>query len=286
MKQENAWSFAGLWRRLTPLYDDGEARAIVRMVLEERFGFSSTDIFFGRAEQLNATEQQELELLMARLERAEPVQYVLGEAEFCKRKFSVNRHVLIPRPETQWMCESVSSWWGVTPREGHILDIGTGSGCIACTMALDLVPRPVEVVGWDLSEEALRVARINAARLGADVTFLQQDALNPPDDVQRWDIIVSNPPYVCEQERSQMASNVLDYEPAMALFVPDDDPLLFYRAIGRYAFRALKTDGQLLMEINAQLGDATVQLFREQGYADVQLYCDAYEKNRFVLASR
>ena len=286
MNHELSLTYAALWRRLTPLYDAGEARAIVRMVLEERFGFSSTDVYSDRTEQMDAATQRELLQLMQRLQQAEPVQYVLGEATFCGRRFTVNRHVLIPRPETQWLCEYVSDHWGSRPPGGSILDIGTGSGCIACTVSLALAGGGVQVVGWDVSAEALHVARSNAARLGATVSFEQRDALRAPDDVQRWDVIVSNPPYVMEQEKTLMERNVLDYEPPTALFVSDDDPLLFYRAIGRYALRALKPDGYLLMEMNAQLGDATEQLLRSQGYGQVRRFRDAFDKDRFIMASR
>ena len=271
--------FSELWRPLTAVYDEHEARAVARLVLEEHYGLSMADVLAGQM-----PDNAELAEIQQRLLTGEPVQYVLGWAEFCEQKFHVEPGVLIPRPETQWMCDFVSNSWGFLPREGSILDIGTGSGCIACTIANDLSSQPVEVVGWDISERALTVARDNAQRLGARVRFEKQDALCPPDDRERWDVIVSNPPYVCEQERATMERNVLAFEPAEALFVPDDDPLLFYRSIGHYAIKALKPQSFLLVEINMRFGDSIGNLLLDTGFAKAKIFQDEFDKDRFVLA--
>jgi release factor glutamine methyltransferase len=274
-------TYTDFWRSLTAVYEEGEAQAVARMVLEMLFGLTMADVLVGRM-----PDEAELLPIQQRLLTGEPVQYVIGQAEFCEQLFHVEPGVLIPRPETQWMCDFVSSSWGFLPREGSILDIGTGSGCIACTVAYDLSGSPVEVVGWDISDTALRVARENARRLGVKVKFVKQDALCPPDDHECWDIIVSNPPYVCEQEKADMARNVLDFEPAEALFVPDNDPQLFYRSIGHYALQALKPEGFLLVEVNARYSEETANLFLAMGFVNASLFTDQFQKDRFVLASK
>ncbi len=267
-----------LWHRLMPLYDENEAKAIARMVYEERFGLTLSDLLMGRDADL---PHEELEQLAQRLEQGEPVQYVLGKADFCGRSFHVEPGVLIPRPETMELIRLVNAN-GQQPSPNTILDIGTGSGCIAITLALNLPE--AEVTAWDISDKALAVARGNAQRLGAKVQFEKRDALQPPDDISRWDIIVSNPPYVCEREKKQMERNVLNWEPPLALYVPDNDPLLFYRSIGCYAQKALKPKGCLLMEMNALYGDSMLNLMESIGFTHVQLYKDQFGKDRFITA--
>ena len=266
-----------LWHRLMPLYDENEAKAIARMVYEERFGLTLSDLLMGRDADL---PHEELEQLAQRLEQGEPVQYVLGKADFCGRSFHVEPGVLIPRPETMELIRLVNA--NPQPPTNTILDIGTGSGCIAITLALNLPE--AEVTAWDISDKALAVARGNAQRLGAKVQFEKRDALQPPDDISRWDIIVSNPPYVCEREKKQMERNVLNWEPPLALYVPDNDPLLFYRSIGCYAQKALKPEGCLLMEMNALYGDSMLNLMESIGFTHVQLYKDQFGKDRFITA--
>ena len=278
-------TYRELWHRLTAVYDAGEAKAVARMVLQTRFQLSMTDILIGKDTQLSASDQEELEKISLRLLRGEPVQYVLGRAEFGGRWFRVEPGVLIPRPETYELCQWIMrSERRRTKRDRlRILDVGTGSGCIACTLAAEL-PQAA-VTAWDISEQALIVARDNAARLGVKVAFERQDALDPPNNHQHWDVIVSNPPYVCESEKAQMARNVLDHEPAEALFVPDDDPLRFYTAIGRYALQALKPGGYALFEINAMLADDTRNELRHLGFGHIRLMKDQFGKDRFILAA-
>lgn len=275
-------SYQELWRRLAQVYQSGEAKAIARMVYEVRYGLTMSDLLMGRDADI---PQDELELIAQRLERQEPVQYVLGEADFAGRAFHVNRHVLIPRPETAELCQ-----WIISDRERllpcKVLDIGTGSGCIAITLAAEL-PQ-AKVTAWDISAEALEVARKNAQRANVEVALEQVDALHisPTPPTSRYDIIVSNPPYICNKERARMEANVLDYEPHTALFVPDDDPLLFYRAIAAYALKTLDKEGFLYFEMNPLYAQELEKMLSEMSYHDIRTKNDAYGKTRMIRARR
>ena len=366
-----------LWKRLTAIYNEREAQAIVRTVLDALFGMSLTDICLGKVTQLSADDTTRLEKIMQRLEKSEPVQYVLGAEWFAGRLFDVAPGVLIPRPETEdlvkWTCDEAKekekednskeekgkeekevSKKGEAPkkeeqplstplkeeeeglrkgedapqkeeqplssllkeekeglRKGEdasqkeeqllssllknnkevsekgeeaphpsILDIGTGSGCIAITVALAL-PQ-ARVTAWDISTDALAIAAGNAHRLGASVRFEHQDALSAPDDEACWDVIVSNPPYICDKERADMSDNVLSYEPELALFVPDSDPLLFYRAIARYASKALKPGGRLLFETNTAYAHEVAQTMADEGFTAIEVRNDCFGKPRMV----
>lgn len=366
-----------LWKRLTAIYNEREAQAIVRTVLDALFGMSLTDICLGKVTQLSADDTTRLEKIMQRLEKSEPVQYVLGAEWFAGRLFDVAPGVLIPRPETEdlvkWACDEAKekekednskeekgkeekevSKKGEAPqkeeqllssplkeeeeglrkgedapqkeeqplssplkeekeglRKGEdasqkeeqllsslfknnkevsekgeevphpsILDIGTGSGCIAITVALAL-PQ-ARVTAWDISTDALAIAAGNAHRLGASVRFEHQDALSAPDDEERWDVIVSNPPYICDRERADMSDNVLSYEPELALFVPDSEPLLFYRAIARYASKALKPGGRLLFETNTAYAHEVAQAMANEGFTAIEVRNDCFGKPRMV----
>lgn len=282
-----------LWRQLVTLYEPEEARAVVRELLDELFGMTLTDIVSGKVSELSAENQRLLEEKMQRLRRGEPVQYVTGVEYFAGRPFRVSPAVLIPRPETAQLCEIIRQdydrpYCALQPPEPiRVLDIGTGSGCIAITLALDL-PN-TEVAAWDISPDALLMARENAHRLGADVNFqlhdiLDSESLPEPERRQKSEIIVSNPPYICNSERKDMTHNVLDYEPETALFVPDDDPLRFYRAIGRYARQALKPDGRLYFEVNARYADDVADMLRSLSFSNTEIRKDDFGKNRFVLA--
>ena len=285
-------TYTSLWHRLTGIYPATEAQAVVRMLLEELAGLSLADIYAGSIDRLDDAQRQQIERAMARLEEGEPIQYVLGRACFCGRSFAVAPGVLIPRPETEELCRLIMN---THPSESlNILDIGTGSGCIAITLALEMPDAEVEAV--DISPEALAIAEANAARLGAKVSFHQYDILSedsPPlgsgwewvaPSTPKYDIIVSNPPYICERERADMERNVLDYEPHTALFVPDDDPLLFYRTIGQKALTMLAPGGILCFEINPLYCDQLIELLRSQGYGEVEAVSDSFGKRRFVTA--
>ena len=307
-----------LWRRLAHIYGENEAKAIARLVYEVRYGLSFADLLMGREANV---PQQELEDIAQRLERQEPVQYVLGQADFCGRTFHVDEHVLIPRPETEelcrWIVEEVGSERPCDSEQLQktngalsILDIGTGSGCIAVTLAAD-IPQ-ARVTAWDISEGALHVARGNARRHGVSIAFERVDVLSleqpasgtqppspgivyPMHDVQppspgkpplsgSYHLIVSNPPYICNKERASMEANVLEHEPHEALFVPDDDPLLFYRAIARYALTALAPGGWLYFEINPHYATMLSERLDIMGYRNIETRQDQYGKTRMMKA--
>ena len=290
-------TYEELWHRLTPLYDAGEAKAIVRWVLDVRFGLSWTDILCGKVTELSAHDQTELEKIMQRLEKGEPVQYIIGVTDFFGRQFHVAPGVLIPRPETEELCRLIlaTESHGQTrnireiPSDANILDIGTGSGCIAITLALEMLE--AKVTAWDISDDALRIASANAKALGANVTFEHRDALDSSlftlhSSLPLWNLIVSNPPYICCNEADGMAQNVLDYEPHLALFVPDDDPLLFYRAIAQYAIKALKSQGSLFFEINPLYASSLAHLLSTMSFYDVKTLPDQFGKLRFLKATK
>lgn len=271
-------TYRELWRTLEPLYGNGEARAVTDYVLDVCFGLSKADILCGAVEEMTAEKTAELNKIFGRLMKGEPVQYVLGRAEFCGRWFSVRPGVLIPRPETEELCAWITadSKASASPK---VLDIGTGSGCIAITLQLDMPES--KVTALDISADALDVARENAKQLGANVNFVKQDALNAKPEGE-WDVIVSNPPYICEKEKKDMAVNVLEHEPHTALFVPDADPLLFYRAITRLAVQTLSKGGRLYFEINPIYADDTCRMMRAEGMTAVELRSDMYGKQRMA----
>lgn len=281
-------TYSEIWHRIATSYEDGEARAIARILIEELFGLSYTDIVCGATDQLSADDTLRLDTAVRRIEQGEPLQHVLGYADFCGNHFGVNASVLIPRPETEWLVDEgerlmngASNAAPSAPK--RILDIGTGSGCIAISLKLRLGEAYVEA--WDISEEALRTAESNAKALKAEVAFCKRDALRTEESVAPWDLIVSNPPYICDSERADMDDNVLLHEPHTALFVPDDDPLRFYRAIARYALRSLNNGGSLLFECNTRYAEATGEMMREMGFEDVTVNDDCFGLPRFVKGS-
>ena len=297
-------TYSEIWHRIATSYDDGEARAIARILIEELFGLSYADIVCGATEQLSADDTLRLDTAVRRIEQGEPLQHVLGYADFCGNRFSVNGSVLIPRPETEWLVDEGAKLMsdGSTPTDikklnsKRILDIGTGSGCIAISLKLRLGDAYVEA--WDISEEALRTAQDNADALKAEVVFRKRDALVSSAPTEQamdsinyseanilaapWDLIVSNPPYICDSERSAMDDNVLLHEPHTALFVPDDDPLRFYRAIARYALLTLNIGGSLLFECNTRYAEATGTMLSDMGFEEVTVSDDCFSLPRFV----
>lgn len=292
-------TYDDIWRRLAGVYDQREARAVARMLVEEKFSLSFADIICGGVEALPDADKQWIEAAVKRLEQGEPIQYVLGWAWFAGLKFNVRSGVLIPRPETEWLVDNICAHPAPSnDRPLRILDIGTGSGCIALSIKQRLPDTYVEA--WDISTEALSIAADNARSLGLDVVWRQQDALNitpnvlsttPNDnsvvpDSPLWDVIVSNPPYICERERTDMARNVLEHEPSTALFVPDTDPLLFYRAITRYAVGSLNEGGRLLFECNTLYAGDTARMMADEGMTATQVYDDCFGKPRFAVGKR
>ena len=276
-------TYTEVWKRLAAVYTAEEAKAMARMLLEDGFGLSLADICCGGTERLDDEAAADLERKVQRLERSEPVQYVLGMACFCGREFRVRPGVLIPRPETEELCRWITDAHGGNGKRQDILDIGTGSGCIAITLASDM-PRSA-VTAWDVSEDAVSVARENAMRLGADIDIRVQDILCPPA-AGEWDIIVSNPPYIYNKETEDMERNVLDYEPHTALFVPDDNPLLFYEAIARHATHSLRQGGWLYFEINPLCADDMEQMLAAKGFTSIECRKDLFGKKRMMRARK
>lgn len=273
-----------LWHQLAPLYGDGEAKAIAQMVYEVRFGLSLSDIYLGKDTQLSADCQAELKEIAKRLADNEPVQYVLGVADFCGRQYHVEPGILIPRPETEHLCRLITKHVAIGSANRKVLDIGTGCGCIAITLALD-IPNS-QVTAWDISPIALRVAKGNAEQLGAQVNVVENDMLQQTYQVApQWDLIVSNPPYICDSEAEEMDANVLDYEPEIALFVPDDDPLQFYVPIMNYAQSALHPGGELWLETNPLYEEIIEERLLELGF-NVTAHDDQFGKTRFIQAIR
>lgn len=276
---------------------------MTRMLLEDLFSLSFADILCGATEHLSDADTLRLQQSVARLLDAEPLQYVTGTAFFCGHPFHVAPGVLIPRPETEWIVDTAVNL--VTSSAPRILDIGTGSGCIATSISLALADRHCHTEAWDISEDALRIAADNAERLGADVKFRRRDALRLEEDfpaeenqggaealsdtnaaAESWNIIVSNPPYICNREAADMHANVLRHEPHLALFVPDTDPLLFYRAIASYAMRSLRKGGWLLFECNTLYAHDTAQMALDMGFATSIVEDDCFGKPRFVKAQK
>lgn len=273
-------TYVEMKQRLTPLYGEREAQAILRMVFEVRFGMSHADILCGKVTQLSADDTEELEKIIARLEKNEPVQYILGQSDFYGRQFHVTPAVLIPRPETEELCTWIKETAGLSSPKRAILDIGTGSGCIAVILALELPGSMVEA--WDISRDALLVAQQNAERLGATVKFVENDVQKVADSSMKWDIIVSNPPYITLQEKAEMEANVLAYEPHLALFAPNNDAMHFYRLISHYAARNLNDGGMVFFEINPLFSDGIKETLLSHGFTDIVVKSDTFGKQRFV----
>ena len=340
-------TYQQLWQSLTPLYEAGEAQAIVRTVLDVKYGMTLTDIIGGKVNELSADEGKKLEEIVCRLQNGEPVQYVLGQADFAGRTFHVEPGVLIPRPETAELCKWIAEtqnenlkeeeaiireefnispdvaiedtnmfkekgWFKrkylrlkflikmlhsfkkarhtklVSPRP-RIIDLGTGSGCIAITLSLD-IPNS-EVVGFDISDSACNVATKNAKQLASRAIFHKSDIFDllemcktNREDHFKADIIVSNPPYICEKEKADMEKNVLDYEPDLALFVPDEDPLKFYRAIAEFASLELRSWGMLYFEINPLYEKETREMLEGFGFKNIETKEDSFGKKRMMRA--
>lgn len=261
---------------LRSLYPEREALQIARILVAERGGLTPTELLVNPEENVRI---EGLEELIAALAAGRPLQYVLGYTEFCGLRIGVREGVLIPRPETE---ELVGRIVRQAPPSPTVLDIGTGSGCIA--IALDRLIAGAEVHAVDLSERALAIARENAAALGSDVRFFRADALGDLHEAagRQYDIIASNPPYVPAGDRTAMRRNVTGYEPAEALFVPDDDPLRFYRAIARSARRLLRPGGSLWLEIDERQAEAIRRLLASEAYEAIEIYLDMNDKPRMA----
>lgn len=267
---------------LQETYSAQEAANLSRIICCEMLGQTAVDYYLGKDITLSSKEKQDLDGILARLRDFEPIQYVQGTARFLERSYCVAPGVLIPRPETEELVEAVLK--EVSP-DARLLDIGTGSGCIAISLSKALPSASVEA--WDVSEEALVIARRNNEILGGDVRFVRRNVLTyVPDGEGRYDAIVSNPPYVTESEKQDMERNVLDWEPPTALFVPDDDPLLFYRQIAELGRTMLVPGGKLCFEINRAYGEATMAMLYGKGYANPRVLKDISGNDRIIIAER
>ena len=268
-----------LKRGLAGVAEPDEAQAMIRVICEDVFNYDPVDVALRQESELPDFAPQRIADIIARLQRHEPLQYIVGSARFHGHRFKVTPAVLIPRPETEQLVDLI-----VDENPGsdlRVLDMGTGSGCIAISLARAL--KFAQVDALDVSQDALAVARENASLLKVKVRFFESDML-APQPAARYDIIVSNPPYVCWSERETMERNVLDYEPGQALFVPDNDPLLFYKAIVPYAAQSLERGGHLYLEINQRFGSEVKRLLEASGFDEVRIIEDSYGKPRFAAA--
>lgn len=256
-----------------------EVQAMIRIICEDIFNYDQVDVALRQESELPDFAQERITDIISRLRRHEPLQYIVGSARFHGHRFKVTPAVLIPRPETEQLIDMIVD---ENPASDlRVLDMGTGSGCIAISLARAL--KFAQVDALDVSRDALAVARENAALLKVKVRFFESDMLSPQPPA-RYDIIVSNPPYVCWSERESMERNVLDYEPGQALFVPDNDPLLFYKAIAAYAAQSLERGGRLYLEINQRFGNEVKRLLEGNGFDEVRIIEDSYGKTRFAAA--
>ena len=262
-------------------YPAGEVAAFTRIIATEILGIPQMTFFLKDNVELTHEQEATLEDAINRLQKHEPIQYIQGYSDFCGLRFKVTPATLIPRPETSELVEWVAS--EATGNE-RILDIGTGSGCIAVSLA-NKMPQS-EVTAWDISAEALTVATENSRSNGTEVLFEQVDIIAYQPEEKQFDIIVSNPPYIKENEKSAMHSNVLDWEPHTALFVPDSDPLLFYRTIAKKGLTLLKPGGTLYFEINRAHGAETADMLADYGYNNIELRKDFADNDRMIKAEK
>ena len=268
---------------LRPLYPAGEVEGFIRIIFRHLLHYEPVDILLRKDTVLPGFIPDKIDKVVEELKKSRPVQYIFNEARFHGHDFYVDGSVLIPRPETEELVDIIVDENGLSALS--VLDAGTGSGCIAISLALAL--KFPEVTAVDISEKALEVARRNAAALNArNIDFVCCDMLDMPVEVGKYDIIVSNPPYIAESEKAGMDRNVLDYEPSGALFVPDDDPLRFYKALSRFGADALKPGGRLYFEINSRFPAEIKKMLDADGYVDVELLRDMQGLWRFARAHK
>jgi release factor glutamine methyltransferase len=276
-------TFDHIRSELQRLYPETEIRSFYYLIVENLTGFSRTEIIVNKNTPFSDKQRNIVNIFIDKLKKFVPIQYILGETEFFGLPFYVNESVLIPRPETEELVD-----WIRNENDGNanlrMLDIGTGSGCIAISLKHEFPNATIDA--FDISEEALKTAKNNATRNELDVNFSAVDILNAPDFETKWDIIVSNPPYVLEKEKAEILPNVLDNEPHLALFVPDNDPLLFYRKIAEFAQKQLQTNGKLYFEINREAGNACTNLLTEMGFSEVEVRKDISGNDRMIRSKR
>lgn len=269
---------------LASLYDDKEIESFFYIILEQFHNKKRIDLALHPEMEMTKSDLVSWENVVTELKKQKPIQYILGETEFFGLRFLVNEYVLIPRPETEELVELIISNTATTQQPLTIVDIGTGSGCIAISLAKNILHSNVFAI--DVSEQALATAKKNAVSNEARVTFLLQDILQTNDLEQQFDVIVSNPPYIRIVEKAEIKPNVLEYEPHLALFVDDHDALLFYRKIAELARKNLVENGQLYFEINQYLGNETVTLLENLGFRNIELKKDIYGNDRMISCIR
>jgi release factor glutamine methyltransferase len=262
-------------------YSEQEARSISYLLLEHVIGMPREQVYISLDKLVSNEQQQAIEAATEELKKMRPIQYILGTTSFFGLEFMVNENVLIPRPETEELVDKIIR---EAPKQRiNVLDIGTGSGCIAIALAKNL--SNAHIFAWDISDEALAIAELNAKNNNVKVTFSKEDILQKRNiDLNAFDIIVSNPPYVRECEKKEMSNNVLEYEPHSAIFVSDSNPLVFYKAIADIAIHSLRNNGSLYLEINENLGNETLEMIRSKGFENASLYCDINGKHRIIRA--
>ena len=261
-----------------------EIEAIAYIVLENSLAITRTDVLAERRIHVRPSEEKLIKDIVRRLNTNEPIQYVYGESEFYGRKFKVDSSVLIPRPETEELVELVKAHFSSISLSPRIVDIGTGSGCIAITLALEIAGS--KIFATDVSGEALETAGCNAMTLGANVKYLNSNILDDDIPVEGLNAVVSNPPYIPVSEMHSMKNNVTRFEPSLALFVSDEDPLIFYKAIANKAFQSLVDGGLIAMEINERFGSEVAHLVSEAGFKEVRILKDIFGKERIVKGLR
>ncbi len=273
-------------KELSKVYDEHEIDSFFYILLEAFHQMKRVDLAINQNMELDAMQLLQWETVLSQLKEQKPIQYILGETDFFGLPFYVNENTLIPRPETEELVDWIIQQSTIKSQNSKfkILDIGTGTGCIAISLAKNL-PN-ADVFALDVSGKALEVATKNAKRNNVDITFLNQSILETDDLEQQFDIIVSNPPYVRNLEKQEIKKNVLDFEPHLALFVEDDDALLFYRKITQLAQKNLSESGMLFFEINQYLSNQMFEMIKTFNFTDIQLRKDLYGNDRMMLIKR
>ncbi len=261
---------------LENIYEAHEIESMAYHIVEQVYELSKVDVLVN--DKIEDNQEKALAKVIKKLLDFEPIQHIFGYADFYGHQFIVNEHVLIPRQETEELIQMIIN--ENQAEKLNVLDIGTGSGCIACSLALGM--NDAHISALDLSSKALEVAKSNAEHLACDISFIQSDILNDKIPISQLDIIVSNPPYVLESEKKLMSQNVLDFEPELALFVPNQSPLLFYKVISEKAKNHLKKGAKLYFEINEAFGNEVATLMKVNGFDHVEIHKDLNGKDRFV----
>nr|WP_299033704.1 peptide chain release factor N(5)-glutamine methyltransferase [uncultured Tenacibaculum sp.] len=270
-------------KELKSIFPKTEIDTFFFLLIEEYLGLQRIDFTLQPTLEIPSKKYDLLDTALARLQKEEPIQYILGKTEFYGYPFKINDNTLIPRPETEELVEWILNEVKDNKQQLSILDIGTGTGCIPISLKKNIPSANVSAI--DVSEEALKVAKENASLNKAEITFILQDILQTENLSRQYDVIVSNPPYVRELEKIEIKNNVLENEPHLALFVDDDNPLIFYKKIADLAIKSLTKNGLLFFEINQYLGPETIEMLKRKGFTKVELRKDLFGNNRMIKAT-